>query len=537
MTVSDPYKTLGIGNKASDDEVKKAYRNLAKKYHPDKNKSTDAEERFKEIGAAYDLLKDVEKRRIYDMQRAGDEEKAANVRTKFQQSSSHRSASTPRAGSARKTNPRQKAGPRTFTFTFASFDDDDDDDTFEKFFRDDLNDEEKPNTNRKNRNKRKSWRERAKAAAGANQPFGERPEWDKSWNDAPQANPVFGDLDSIFGKQISDMNHLLSGLLGDSPLFRFRGNGGLLLDDDIFFHSLNDRQRAPRTRPRRSTLADMWDWSAPMFRRRKNDPFASFEDSEDDMADIRFPCIYCGRELSSSDLNAHEKVCKRFYGDKCKVDSESFCHSSSAGVDGSSKDDAKDGNKKRGRGNSARARYRNDKDSQDPHQQKTADDSQQEENGYVICPWCEKEFHRAIALRHITACELLSPPSSRADHIPPSPRHQNSSKSSSKNHQSRQGEESPAKKSSEPLFEEAENVETHTPRQSSKTNFKRPNYDGSTTGQRSGRKFMDEPFVMSGSGLHTPRVSTDSTRPRPSYPTARNVGNGVRGKTVHFTKV
>lgn len=281
MTVSDPYKTLGIDCKASDDEVKKAYRNLAKKFHPDKNKSTDAEEKFKEIGAAYDLLKDVEKRRIYDMQRAGDEEKAANVRTKFQQSS-HRSASTPRADSARQTNSRQKAGPRTFTFTFASFNDDDDNDediTFEKFFHDNFNDEEKTNTSRKNRNKRKSWREHAKEAAGANQPFGERPEWDKNWNDTPQANPVFGDFDPIFGKQISDMNHLLSGLLGDSPLFRFRGNSGLL-DDDFFFNSLSDRPRAPRTRPRRSTLADMWDWSAPMFRRRKNDPFASFEDSE-----------------------------------------------------------------------------------------------------------------------------------------------------------------------------------------------------------------------------------------------------------------
>merc|ERR1711868_163722 len=62
----DYYKILGVSRGASDDEIKKAYRKLALKYHPDKNQSPGAEERFKEIGEAYDVLSDAKKKQIYD---------------------------------------------------------------------------------------------------------------------------------------------------------------------------------------------------------------------------------------------------------------------------------------------------------------------------------------------------------------------------------------------------------------------------------------------------------------------------------------
>lgn len=60
------YETLGIDKSASSDEIKKAYRKLARKYHPDINKEASAEEKFKEINAAYEILSDDEKRRQYD---------------------------------------------------------------------------------------------------------------------------------------------------------------------------------------------------------------------------------------------------------------------------------------------------------------------------------------------------------------------------------------------------------------------------------------------------------------------------------------
>lgn len=62
----DFYKILGVAKNAPDDEIKKAYRKLALKYHPDKNKAKDAEEKFKEVAEAYEVLSDKKKRDIYD---------------------------------------------------------------------------------------------------------------------------------------------------------------------------------------------------------------------------------------------------------------------------------------------------------------------------------------------------------------------------------------------------------------------------------------------------------------------------------------
>jgi len=62
----DYYGILGVARNASDDQIKKAYRKLALKYHPDKNQTQGAEEKFKEIGEAYDVLSDPRKKQIYD---------------------------------------------------------------------------------------------------------------------------------------------------------------------------------------------------------------------------------------------------------------------------------------------------------------------------------------------------------------------------------------------------------------------------------------------------------------------------------------
>jgi curved DNA-binding protein len=66
MEYKDYYKIMGVARDATQDEIKRTYRKLARKYHPDVSKETDAEARFKEVGEAYEVLKDPEKRAAYD---------------------------------------------------------------------------------------------------------------------------------------------------------------------------------------------------------------------------------------------------------------------------------------------------------------------------------------------------------------------------------------------------------------------------------------------------------------------------------------
>ena len=66
MEYKDYYKTLGVSKTASDEEIKSAYRNLARQFHPDVNKEPGAEDKFKEVNEAYQVLSDAEKRKKYD---------------------------------------------------------------------------------------------------------------------------------------------------------------------------------------------------------------------------------------------------------------------------------------------------------------------------------------------------------------------------------------------------------------------------------------------------------------------------------------
>ena len=66
MKYKDYYATLGVDKKASADDIKKAYRKLARKYHPGVSKEKDAKEKFQEVSEAYETLKDPEKRAAYD---------------------------------------------------------------------------------------------------------------------------------------------------------------------------------------------------------------------------------------------------------------------------------------------------------------------------------------------------------------------------------------------------------------------------------------------------------------------------------------
>lgn len=109
----DYYKTLGVSRNATEDEIKKAYRKLALKFHPDKNKEPGAEEKFKEVAEAYEVLSDKKKRDIYDQ--VGEEGLKAG------------------AGSAPGGAGFAGTGGRTFNYQFSG----DPYETFRQFFQSD----------------------------------------------------------------------------------------------------------------------------------------------------------------------------------------------------------------------------------------------------------------------------------------------------------------------------------------------------------------------------------------------------------------
>jgi DnaJ-class molecular chaperone len=75
----DLYKVLGINENASHDEIKKAYRGLSLKFHPDRNPSPEATEKFKQINQAYEILGDEQKRKQYEMERQNPFMRMANM--------------------------------------------------------------------------------------------------------------------------------------------------------------------------------------------------------------------------------------------------------------------------------------------------------------------------------------------------------------------------------------------------------------------------------------------------------------------------
>lgn len=118
----DYYKVLGVGKSATEDEIKKAYRKLALKWHPDKNKSPGAENKFKELAEAYEVLSDKKRRQIYDQ--VGEEGLKAGAGS---------ASAGPSPGPGPGPSTRSGTNGSQFTYTYSG----DPYETFKQFFESD----------------------------------------------------------------------------------------------------------------------------------------------------------------------------------------------------------------------------------------------------------------------------------------------------------------------------------------------------------------------------------------------------------------
>lgn len=315
MTATDHYKVLGIARNASEDEIKKAYRQLAKQWHPDKNKDPGAEDKFKEIGAAYETLKDGEKRRVYNMQKDGDAE-----REKMRRENASRTFGTGNNTTNTGSGFSSRFGPGSSfsfnnggaNFTFRS--------TFSTFGDTDKNKKSRKEQNKENNassgtNAGKDKNSRKKAGGktyDSNSSFKQRrtfdfgrPEWSHDFHDPeddstfsfkffdstnPFKDDPFEDFDKMFDdffqdpffsrstmpkpmfEDIFDFNNMSGTSARARPEFNVfgytQGHGG----------TEGSSPRRHRAR-RKSAEEDMWDWSNPIFGDKRKQDEDLYEDT------------------------------------------------------------------------------------------------------------------------------------------------------------------------------------------------------------------------------------------------------------------
>ena len=275
MAVTDHYKVLGVDKKATPEQIKKAYRSLAKQYHPDKNKTTGAEEKFKAVAAAYAVLSDSDKRRTYDLQQPTDDEKQSRPK-QYQQNEPNFSASSPwerfrysdpeedstpsSTGWAqfRRSDQSSQSGPSQFHHFFSG--------SFFTHFDDFFESPRQPGASRMNAGANNRGNRQFNQPKTTSFSFSfstpERPEWNNNFFEDSFAD-LEREIDEFF-----ESNRFPGIFENASNPFRFAspfmeeadGSG-----NDEWFDIRSGKRVNQKRAENDSAFDDMWDWSVPMF--------------------------------------------------------------------------------------------------------------------------------------------------------------------------------------------------------------------------------------------------------------------------------
>lgn len=315
MNPDNYYKLLGISKNANEQDVKKAYYKLAKKWHPDKNNSIDAEEHFKRVKVAYETLINPNARRKYDLNFEPEPKLNPNMpkesTTNWKKSKFFRPES------------REK---KTFQKNQSFFSDREN-----QYFKNESNFFSRPYSTNQSNNRFTSSKIRNN----------QRPKWNNKWteNETNSSNQIFFDenLSSPFDifEQIIYFK-LFENLIGASSrenIDSFSEFTSALNQDKTKSNTNLPRMRDPINRKKEEKLE--FEWLGQTSRKKKAfydlnyDKEASSDDESDkdsvissssnsrfksyfDSHDVSLHCYYCFRELSNREsLKKHESVCKR----------------------------------------------------------------------------------------------------------------------------------------------------------------------------------------------------------------------------------
>ncbi|XP_069115803.1 uncharacterized protein [Argopecten irradians] len=255
------FTVLGLKPGATEDEIKKSYRNLARKYHPDKNKEPGAEEKFKEISAAYDHLKSADRREIHEREVNKPKEEPKKTFTKTKPSANYSTSFTSASDGTQDGKAYSGAYSKTpggYTYTSP-----DEEFNFTYFSS------KKGSRNANNKSKKKKPKTKP-----------QKP-WSQNWDFPDDAFP--GDFEAN-----------IPGFGSNSGMFSYAFKS--FVDDlDAHFSMFFNNANSP------------FEFSSFHGGMQEFDDFFA----DDGYPDPRFKCSFCGKRLTLEALNTHEPACER----------------------------------------------------------------------------------------------------------------------------------------------------------------------------------------------------------------------------------